>query len=125
MLFIAILACAAMIGLTPAFASADSGIEYLDASGQRQVCQNCQPYKSETTELNGGWYYVSGEKWCDNSSIGIPSGIQVPGGSKLTVYAQSTGESKGRLSCSAGSRNAGTDGYKPLSKNVTVKIRVR
>ncbi len=136
-LFLTIITCAVIIGITPAFAWADSGIEYIDESGLNQVCQDCQSIDTVLAESNrslpGGWYYVSsgehkfegrvsvsGDVYlilCDGAHLVLPSGVTVPradnGG--ITIYAQSEGEEMGALSCSAYDRRAGIGGDKDIA----------
>jgi hypothetical protein len=131
--FISLLLTAAMVfALGPVFtqtAWAEDNVSYIDASG-------AQAYQSNVTEITdgtiptleeGGWYIVKGaftrsgltvdatgegahlilEDDCD---LTVNGGIDVTGSNKLTIYAQSTGESTGKLTATGGYGGAGIGG---------------
>ena len=103
-----------------------SGIAYIDADGNTQVCNNFTVLTNVTNiyDLNAGWYVVSEDVsyssqfecgsgdihliLCDGAKMTVEpnsgAAIQMGNGS-LTIYAQSTGDSMGQLVATANNDN--------------------
>ena len=95
-------------------AAGTKSISYVDAAGKDMGTQECQPV---TKNMTTGWYYVTPDysSWImafedrievsgnvnlilvDNTLLNAKSGIHVPAGSSLTIWAQKTGNRKGKL----------------------------
>ena len=103
------------------------GVTYLDANGETQTCTDYTLLTEEITSLDTKWYVVSGSVsydnnrlevngeahliLCDNAILYADRGITVSSNKSLTIYAQSTGSSMGKLEAGhVGNRNAGIGG---------------
>ena len=109
----ALLLCVAMLmGLLPTGVLAAANVAYIDGSGITQTRTNATDVTSSTTTWNTGWYVVSsnvtisdritvtGEVHlilANSTTLTARAGITVSQGNSLTIYAQSTGDSKGEL----------------------------
>ena len=99
------------VGLT-AYAGSEPAVKYIDADGKEKTCDNYDEVASGTTTWGEGWYVVDGNVeingqvsfsgaihliLCDNSKLTVTKGIYNGENGYLTIYAQSTGNSKGEL----------------------------
>ena len=110
--------------------SEEPRIAYIDANGvtQTRLLTTVTPIASTTTQMSGGWYYVS-----DNVTVGsrilvsgnvhiilkngcnfiVSEGINVSTGNSLTIYSQSIGSNMGKLDATGshgGNGGSGTSG---------------
>ena len=141
-----LMAACLLVGLLPTVALAVSNVSYLDASGASQTCDSATEVTSGDTEWTTGWYVVTGNVTigttdapqrvtvsgdihlilADGCTLTVNDGIQVqdddynpstPSPNALTVYAQSTGSSMGKLTARNAGENAaigGNDGGSDL-----------
>ena len=89
-------------------------ITYIDENGvaQTRLSASVTSITSSTTQMSGGWYYISGNVTVssritvsgevhlileDGCNLTVDKGINVPSGDKLTIYAQSKGGNMGKL----------------------------
>ena len=97
-------------------AAADENVEYIDASGTEQTCEQATKVEESVTAWNAGWYVVSsnveiadritvtGEVnliLADDFTLTATKGISVTSGNSLTIYGQSTDENAGQLKARA------------------------
>ena len=91
----------------------DSDMFYLDVEGNSHKVEEFQFVGNDTNILENGWYAVYGDVTvdstlevtgnkvnlilCDNSVLHANQTVHVPEGMGLTIWAQSTGDLKGRL----------------------------
>jgi len=116
----------AFVGLSfGAFAQTAS---YIDASGNTQTASGVTTYTTGGSRtLISGWYMLSGSPSAFSGTLTISGtvhliladgcnwtinggGIRVNSGNSLTIYAQSTGSSMGRLTANGSGRSAGIGG---------------
>lgn len=111
-----ILAVLMTVGLLTIGAAADDNVEYIDASGTKQTCEQATKVEASDTAWNDGWYVVSSDVeittritvsgevnliLADGCTLTAQKGISVTSGNSLTIYGQSGG---------SGALVAGTDG---------------
>ena len=122
-LFAALMALALLVSLLPVSAlAADEGVTYIDENGDEQtVTETVTPVTADDSVWTSGWYLVEGEVTvadritvsgdvnlilADGFTLDAQAGINVPTGSSITIYAQSTGDDMGALRASG--QNSGT-----------------
>ena len=91
------------------------GIKYLDKNGTTQLCTEYTVINNQTT-LSSGWYVVNSDVTIsdritvsgnvrlilsDGKTLNASGGINVAEGYSFTIYAQSTGDTVGKLQASA------------------------
>jgi hypothetical protein len=141
-----VLALIMVAGLLPAMAltaGATAPIPYLDANGVTQICDDYTLYTGQTT-LTSGWYVVNGTQVAseritfqfssdkvhiiltDGSHLDASNGgIRTQDINSLTIYAQSTGGSMGRLTAdNPGNNNAGIGGNNLRGGIITISKRL-
>ncbi|MCL2020365.1 MAG: hypothetical protein FWG70_11525 [Oscillospiraceae bacterium] len=102
-------------------------VSYIDADGEEKECEEYTIVTEDSATLSDGWYVVRGDIIHaaiitvtgdvhlileDNSDWTVvggsgDAGIQVSSGENLTIYAQSTGDSMGKLTVYGGRDSAG------------------
>ena len=105
-------------------------MQFLDENGENAV-QLCQELKEDTGDINNGWYVVKGTVnysgtisgvvnlvLADGCSLNAASGLTLANDTKLTVYAQSTGNRMGKLIAN-NSKGSGIEGDKGIYLIVT------
>ncbi len=117
--------------------TAGSSVPYLDANGMQQTCDSFTRLLDNNTDLYDGWYVVHGPISSsgrmtvsgdvnliieDNSSLSAQAGIEVSKGGSLTIYAQSTGGSIGRLVASGASSGCAGIGGNASTSAGTITI---
>lgn len=117
--------------------TAGSSVPYLDANGMQQTCDSFTRLLDNNTDLHDGWYVVHGPISSsgrmtvsgdvnliieDNSSLSAQAGIEVSRGGSLTIYAQSTGGSIGRLVVSGASSGCAGIGGNASTSAGTITI---
>ena len=122
-LFAALMALALLVSLLPVSAlAADEGVTYIDENGDEQtVTETVTPVTADDSVWTSGWYLVEGEVTvadritvsgdvnlilADGFTLDAQAVINVPTGSSITIYAQSTGGDMGALRASG--QNSGT-----------------
>ena len=110
--------------LTPAASAADN-VTYLDANGAQQTAASATEVTAGSTAWNAGWYVVNSDVTitsrvtvtgdvhlilADGANLTASAGITVTGSNSLTIYAQSEGDSMGKLSATGGKDAAGIGG---------------
>ena len=101
-----ILAVLMTVGLLTIGAAADDNVEYIDASGTKQSCEQATKVEASDTAWNDGWYVVSSSVTiadritvtgevnlilADGCTLNATKGISVTSGNSLTIYGQSEG----------------------------------
>lgn len=115
------LACALLLGLLSATALAAAPVTYLNETGNTQTCpETPTAVTGSDTTWTAGWYLaggtitigsrvtVSGEVHlilADGCALTVTGGIKVTSGDSLTIYAQSDGDSMGKLTADANGDN--------------------
>ncbi len=122
---------------------AKAGIVYREYNTETEEWETkyCNEYQVLTDSdeiLKEGWYVVNGEVTCSNvltvqgnvcliltdeCLLAASKGIRVPEGNQITIYAQSEGETMGKLTAK-GFRGeaAGIGGYEPKESNGPITI---
>lgn len=116
-IFALALCIALLIAAAPAEANADGSVTYIDESGEEQTCTNATVVTADDTtwgadDEDDHWYVAQGDVTinrlvtvtgyvhlilADEANLTVNGGINVGEGNSFTVYAQSTGESMGKL----------------------------
>ncbi len=101
-----ILAVLMTVGLLTIGAAADDNVEYIDASGTKQSCEQATKVEASDTAWSTGWYVVSESVTietritvtgdvnlilADDCTLTATKGISVTSGNSLTIYGQSEG----------------------------------
>ena len=142
-----LLALCVTLGLLPALtpaANAADAVTYLDATVgadntvtfTEKTCDSCVAVASGLTTWNAGWYVVNSDVTiasritvtgdvrlilANGCTLTASKGITVTGSNSLTIYAQSTGDSMGRLSATSGDSQAGIGGgYNGAGGTITI-----
>ena len=108
-------------------------VTYLNASGERETCSSYNAVTSSNKTLKGGWNVVkesvtisdSQEVWdelniilCDNATLTVAtSEVAIASGEDFNIYAQSTGDSMGKLVASSQNDNALESRYSHITIN--------
>ena len=146
LLTVAMLASILPIGAAPAFAASGTYLEYSwDEQTKTLTPENKSLPTSYTTvqnttttwdgSTNGGWYIAEGAVKIDSAvtvsgdvkliladscTLTVNGGINVPSGSKLSIYAQSEGNTMGKLTTTGTTINSGgTAGIGGTNTNVS------
>jgi hypothetical protein len=109
-----IISCMVGISIT---AGAAGSVSFLDADGTEESCTTYTSVTESTTAWSTGWYVVDSTTpinssrvtvtgdvhliLCDGKTLTAEKGINVEGTNKLTIYAQSTGNTMGALTATA------------------------
>ncbi|MBP5605715.1 MAG: hypothetical protein J6X60_09265, partial [Ruminiclostridium sp.] len=128
-----IVSCMVGISIT---AGADGSVSFLDANGTMESCTTYTSVTYTTTVWSTGWYVVDSDTpisdrvtvtgdvnliLCDGKTLTVPSGINVEGTNKLTIYAQSTGSTMGALTATGTYNTAGIGGgISEAGGNITI-----
>ncbi len=129
-----IISCMAGINVT---AGAEPNISYLDADGEEQTCTDYIAVTEETGIFeNDNWYVVNSDVTltsnglyvvgnvnlilCDGAKLTVNGGIKCIENGDFTIYAQSTGESMGKLIATYGEDEAYGIGIGVGSRIITI-----
>jgi len=100
-------------------------VNYIDAKGKAMPARKCAVVTNESKIIGDGWYAVTQDAslsagmivWgetnlilCDGATLTANDGIWVQKDANLTMWAQSTGDSKGRIVARGGKEEAGIGG---------------
>jgi len=100
-------------------------VNYIDAKGKAMPARKCAVVTNESKIIGDGWYAVTQDAslsagmivWgetnlilCDGATLTANDGIWVQKDANLTIWAQSTGDSKGRIVARGGKEEAGIGG---------------
>jgi len=100
-------------------------VNYIDAKGKAMPARKCAVVTNESKIIGDGWYAVTQDAslsagmivWgetnlilCDGATLTANDGIWVQKDANLTIWAQSTGDSKGRIVARGGKEKAGIGG---------------
>lgn len=134
-----LLALCMLAALSPAGALADT-VTYLDDKGAEQTCTTATVVTSDLATWTEGWYVVNGDvtiteriKVSDNVNLILANGCTLtaekgisvnayPKIDSLTIYAQSTGSSMGKLNVPSAPEDAAGIGGEYLQNSGTITI---